>query len=164
MVFDQMNEVQSQASTTATEALVDVSRGLWVMQILGHASEGALDRLEIYVKLQPGSSELPMEEVLTLFICDETCMQLRFDEAKADSTTFGCDLVLAASDVADEWPSLHVLGTKDIAKITITDDDGDLDIGSMEHVTMTFMPASGLGLGYGFSIPQMTQDGWFTIR
>lgn len=164
VVFEQMNDVQSQASMTATEALVDVSSGLWIMQILGHASGGTVDRFEIYVKLQPGSQEMAMEEVMTLVYFGETSMDLQFDDERAGSASYLCELVLATSTVAADWSALHVLGFKDIAKITITDGDGDLELRSMEHVTVKLMPAAGLGLEYGFVVPQVYQDGWFTIR
>lgn len=164
VVFEQMSDVQSQASTTATEALVDISQGLWVMQILGHASGGAVDRLEVYAKLQPGSPAIAMEEVMLLFFHDDVSMEMQFNATHADSSDYLCTLALAGSVVSADWGGLHVLGPRDIAKITIIDDDGDLDLRSMEHVTITFMPASGLSLEYGFTVPQVLQDGWFTIR
>jgi len=164
VVIDQTSEVQSQANTTAMDALVDVSKGLWVLQILGHASNGEMDSVEVYVKLQPGSPDVAMGDVMLLLFYDDVRLDLMLNDTQASSSGYRCELALARSDVGQDWEDFHVLGYMDVARITITDDDGHLGLEAREEVTMMFLPASGLGLEYGFTVPLICQDGWFTIR
>lgn len=163
VVIEQTTEQQAQASTTAIDALVDVSKGLWVLQVLGHASGGEVDRLEVYLKLQPGSAEVDMDDVALLMMCHERRQDMAFNSTSASSSTYLCQLAMGRSDVSKQWDEYHVLGHMDVAKVTISDDDGDLGLGSYDHVSLLFLPASGLGLEYGLRLPLICQDGWFVI-
>jgi archaellin len=123
-----------------------------------------VDRIEVYVKLQPGSPLVDMDEVMLLFFYDDVRMDLMLNSSQASSSSYRCDLALAKSEVSRDWEAQHVLGHLDVARILVCDDDGHLGLESREEVSLMFLPASGLGLEYGFIVPQVCQDGWFSIR
>ncbi|MEM0448408.1 MAG: hypothetical protein QW520_01110 [Methanomassiliicoccales archaeon] len=163
LVIDQTNEAQVQANAAALDALMEISTGLWPIQALGHVQDGLVDRIELYMKLQPGSPEIAMEEVVILFLNDDGRFELLFSPSYTSKNTYMCEMVMSRSNVSTLWNERHVLGPLDIIKITITNEDKHLALTSYEEVFLYFMLSSGSSLELKLKIPLICQDGWITL-
>jgi archaellin len=165
IVISSTSEVQQQAQSTTDQAISEVTIGFSVPSILGQVdrTDYQVQQLEIFLKAQPGSPNINMENMMVVVLYRDTKMELSFSDSIANDLSYKCQLVVGTSSTSDNWTQMHVLGSGDMVKVVITDGDHDLSLEPMTPVTLDFMPSYGHGLEVRFTTPEIYESGWITL-
>ena len=165
IVISSTSEVQQQAQGTTDLVINEVTMGISIPSILGQVdrTDYQVQQLEVFVKAQPGSPSINMENMMVIVIYGDARMELSFSDSVANDASYRCDLVMGASSISDNWTQMHVLGSGDMVKVVITEADHDLGLRPMTPVKLDFMPSYGQGLEVRFTTPEVYGSSWITL-
>lgn len=166
VVISSTSDVQQEAQSTSAQAINDVAAGIWVISVAGQVDHSLyeISKLDMYVRLQPGSPSLGLENMMVVVSYGDVRMELAFGDGAPTSTSYGCQLMVAASQASANWTQAHVLGYGDMAKLTIAGGAAGLGIKPLTHVAIDLIPNYGQATETGFFTPEVYESGWVALQ
>ena len=133
------NTVQSKATTTGDQAIVEVSTYLKVVSVVGYSSDNTnITSLIIALQLGAGSGAVDIDDIVMSFQSESVYTS----GIRASSSASGGEANFTFNFIKNVTAN-DVIERGETVEITYTDLDNDLDIGPNDEFIVSFQPESG---------------------
>ncbi len=162
------NTVREQAQNTGDQAITNVASGFSVQDVTGLVEgESEIKNITMRLRLQAGSPNINMNDVMIVYTSGDTSVILQMRDGVAadgpDSTHYVANKTLDSAGAP--WAtSNYVVAQGDLITINICNDDGNLELGYAQDVTIKVIPAYGSPSVVNFMTPTYYSTTFVSLR
>ncbi|OPY31412.1 MAG: Flagellin B2 precursor [Methanomassiliicoccales archaeon PtaU1.Bin124] len=159
-VIDTNNDYQQQAESTAIEAINEVATGLTVIDVIGHVESYSVNKLDLVVRLNPGSPDIDVSGLTVVFTSLTDSITYTFNATDPAYRFEAKQLNIASGTGVWKDNSSKIMGSGDLIKITIT----GFEIQHGRSAKVNIIPAFGQENFVKLNVPDALVGSFVTLR
>lgn len=118
-LVDTNNDYQQQAEDTANQALMEISTGISVVDVLGHFDGKAIRTLDLLIRLNSGSPSINLETVTIVFTARDDARTYTLNATDLMNRFTAKQINIASGLPKWDGESACIMGTGDLIQITL---------------------------------------------